>query len=85
MIWQRFFPSDFGCEEDRVNPLKPFQEFLDKKRKIRRAIEEAQIPYTFVAANCFASYFVNHLLHPHGHDDHVVVYGSGHAKGIYIV
>ncbi|KAF3445377.1 hypothetical protein FNV43_RR10553 [Rhamnella rubrinervis] len=80
---KRFLPSDFGCEEDRVNPLPPFQQFLEKKRKIRRAIEEAGIPYTFVSANCFASYFVNYLLHPHQtHLDSIHVYGSGQANAV---
>ncbi|KAL6313116.1 hypothetical protein AAG906_021647 [Vitis piasezkii] len=51
---KRFLPSDFGVEEDRVTVLPPFQEVLDKKRIIRRAIEAAGISYTFVSANCFA-------------------------------
>ncbi|POO00181.1 Hopanoid-associated sugar epimerase [Trema orientale] len=79
----RFFPSDFGCEEDRVNPLKPFQEFLDKKRRVRRATEAAGIPYTFVSANCFGSYFVNYLLRPHETRDDVFVYGTGQVKAVF--
>jgi len=72
-------------EEDRVTPLPPFEAFLDKKRKIRRAAEAAGIPYTFVSANCCASYFLSHLLHPHEKGDDIAVYGSGEAKGtIYI-
>ena len=82
-VWQRFFPSDFGVEEDRVNPLKPFQVFLDKKRKIRRATEAAGIPYTFVSANCFGSYFTNYLLHPHDENTNdIIVYGTGKVQGI---
>ncbi|KAL4651009.1 hypothetical protein ACB092_01G127500 [Castanea dentata] len=73
---KRFLPSDFGCEEDRVTPLPPFEVFLDKKRKIRRVIEAAGISYTFVSANCFGAYFVNYLLRPHEKKDDVVVYGS---------
>ncbi|KAK6940500.1 NmrA-like domain [Dillenia turbinata] len=79
---KRFLPSDFGCEEDRVAPLPPFQTFLDKKRKIRRAIEAANIPYTFVPANCFGAHFVNLLLHPHEQSDEIVVYGTGKAKAV---
>ncbi|KAG5033476.1 hypothetical protein JHK82_017036 [Glycine max] len=45
---QRFLPSDFGVEEDRVNPFPPFQAVLDKKRKIRREIEAAKIPWDLV-------------------------------------
>ena len=78
-------PSDFGCEEDKVTPLPPFQDFLDKKKKIRRVIEEIGIPYTFVSANCFGAYFVNILLRPHEKQDDVVVYGSGKAKGKPII
>ncbi|KAJ6360594.1 hypothetical protein OIU77_004584 [Salix suchowensis] len=73
---KRFFPSDFGAEEDRMAPLPPFEAFLDKKRKIRRATEAAGIPHTFVSANCFGAYFVNHLLHPHEKTQDIAVYGS---------
>ncbi|KAL3503874.1 hypothetical protein ACH5RR_033715 [Cinchona calisaya] len=80
---KRFLPSDFGCEEDRVTVLPPFQDFLNKKKLIRRATEEAGIPYTFVSANCFGSYFVNYLLHPHDHQrEDIIVYGSGEAKAV---
>ncbi|KAJ8759317.1 hypothetical protein K2173_006837 [Erythroxylum novogranatense] len=79
---KRFFPSDFGVEEDRVSPLPPFEAFLEKKRKIRRAIKAAGIPYTFVSANCYGAYFVNFLLHPHDQLDHVTVYGTGEAKTV---
>ncbi|XP_059631976.1 eugenol synthase 1-like [Cornus florida] len=80
---KRFFPSDFGCEEDRVIALPPFQAMLDSKKKIRRAIEAAQIPYTFVSANCFGAYFVNYLLHPHDPQrDDITVYGTGEAKAV---
>ncbi|KAJ0024825.1 hypothetical protein Pint_07269 [Pistacia integerrima] len=77
---KRFLPSDFGCEEERVRPLPPFDNFLEKKRRIRRAIEAAGIPYTFVLANCFGAYFVNFLLRPFDQPDHILVYGSGGAK-----
>lgn len=80
---QRFLPSDFGVEEDRINPLPPFQAVLDKKRKIRREIEAAGIPYTFVSSNCFAAYFVNFLLRPYEKKKDIAVYGNGEAKGIY--
>ncbi|OMO92111.1 NmrA-like protein [Corchorus olitorius] len=74
---KRFLPSEFGVEEDRVKGLPPFEACLEKKRKIRRAVEEAGIPYTYVSANCFAAYFVNYLLHPHDQDrEDIVVYGS---------
>ncbi|KAK3043918.1 hypothetical protein RJ639_000617 [Escallonia herrerae] len=77
---KRFLPSDFGCEEDRISVLPPFQAFLDKKKRIRRAIEAAGIPYTYVSANCFGAYFVNYLLRPREKHDDIIVYGNGEAK-----
>ncbi|KAK9269903.1 hypothetical protein L1049_025476 [Liquidambar formosana] len=79
---KRFLPSEFGCEEDRVTVLPPFQTLLDKKKKIRRAIEAAGIPYTFVSASGFGAYFVNYLLHPEEQGDDITVYGSGEAKAV---
>nr|UVI03403.1 eugenol synthase 2 [Melaleuca bracteata] len=79
---KRFLPSEFGCEEDRITALPPFEAFLDKKKKIRRLIEASDIPYTFVSANCFAEYFINFLLHPHDPRPDLVVYGTGEAKAV---
>nr|AFK43365.1 unknown [Medicago truncatula] len=79
---KRFVPSDFGVEEDRVHPLPPFQAFLDKKIKIRREIEAAGIPYTYVSANCFGAYFVNILLRPYEKNKDIVVHGSGQVKAV---
>ncbi|KAL0314169.1 UNVERIFIED_CONTAM: Eugenol synthase 1 [Sesamum angustifolium] len=82
---KRFLPSDFGVEEDRVSVLPPFEAFLEKKRKIRRAVEAANIPYTFVSANCNGAYFVNFLLHPHEQKEEIItVYGSGEAKAVLV-
>ncbi|TXG74493.1 hypothetical protein EZV62_003072 [Acer yangbiense] len=76
--------AEFGCDEERVSPLPPFKAILEKKIKIRRAIEAANIPYTFVSANCCGAYFVNYLLRPHDHhqQDHIVVYGTGQSKAL---
>lgn len=80
-VLQRFVPSEFGNEVDRVFGLTPFQRVLDNKKRIRRATEAAGIPYTYVSANSFAAYFINFLLHPCDQRDEVIVYGSGEAKG----
>ncbi|GER27549.1 isoflavone reductase-like protein [Striga asiatica] len=79
---KRFVPSDFGVEEDRVAALPPFQTVLERKKKIRRAIEAANIPYTFVAANCCGAYFVNYLLHPSEQKEDITVYGSGEVQAV---
>ncbi|XP_056168635.1 isoeugenol synthase 1-like isoform X1 [Syzygium oleosum] len=79
---QRFVPSEYGNEVDRVKgALPPFEALLENKRKIRRATEAAGIPYTYVSANSFAAYFVDYLLHPREQCDHVVIHGTGDARG----
>ncbi|XAR73254.1 Isoeugenol synthase [Bertholletia excelsa] len=81
---KRFVPSEFGNEVDRVRALPAFQELLDNKKKIRRATQEAHIPYTYVSANSFAAYFVDYLLHPRQTSPHLTIYGSGQAKAYTI-
>ncbi|KAF8005766.1 hypothetical protein BT93_K0139 [Corymbia citriodora subsp. variegata] len=79
---KRFVPSEFGCDVDRTTTLPPFQVCLDKKKKMRRLIEASAIPYTFICANCCASYFINLLLHPRDPRPDLDVYGTGDAKAV---
>ncbi|KAK1588851.1 hypothetical protein Q3G72_027824 [Acer saccharum] len=80
---KRFVPSEFGNEADRVSALPPFEEVLQKKRKIRRAIEAAGVPYTYVSANSLATYFIDYFLHPQQPCNDVFVYGTGEAKAVF--
>ncbi|XP_028771182.1 isoeugenol synthase 1-like [Neltuma alba] len=57
-----FVPSEYGNEVDRLQGLRPFEDALENKRKMRRATEEAGIPYTYISANSFAAYSINYLL-----------------------
>ncbi|KAL1533810.1 Eugenol synthase 1 [Salvia divinorum] len=79
---KRFLPSDYGMDEDKeISVLPPFESLLEKKRRIRRAIEEAKIPYTYVCVNCCGAYFINYLLHPYyPNNEEITVYGDGEAK-----
>eukprot|EP00253_Pinus_taeda_P015247 PITA_15247 len=79
---KRFVPSEFGNEVDKVQALHPFHRVCDNKRKIRRAIEEAGIPFTFFSANSYASYFVDYFFHPRQkpQPEEVVIYGDGLSK-----
>ncbi|KAM7510896.1 hypothetical protein LguiB_009771 [Lonicera macranthoides] len=79
---KRFLPSEFGCDEDRVSLLPPFQKFLNKKKEIRRVVEAAGIPYTFVSANLCGGYFVNYLFRPYEKRDDVIVYGTGETTAL---
>lgn len=85
---KRFLPSEFGVDPARMgHALEPGRVTFDEKMQIRRAIEEANIPHTYVSANCFAAYFcanlcqLRTLLPP---KEKVHVYGSGNVKAIFI-
>uniref|UniRef100_A0A0E0RFN7 NmrA-like domain-containing protein n=1 Tax=Oryza rufipogon TaxID=4529 RepID=A0A0E0RFN7_ORYRU len=81
---KRFLPSEFGMDPSRMgNALKPGRVTFDEKMEIRRAIEDAKIPHTYVSSNCFAAYFcpnlsqLTSLLPP---KERVNVYGDGNVK-----
>ncbi|KAK1301727.1 Eugenol synthase 1 [Acorus calamus] len=80
---KRFLPSEFGFNVDRVTVLPPGKFVMDIKIQIRRVIEEAGIPYTFVAGNSFAEYFIDVLIRPHEKKDMVTVFGTGKTKGAF--
>ncbi|XP_037482027.1 isoflavone reductase homolog [Triticum dicoccoides] len=67
--------------------LEPGRITFDEKMEIRRAIEEGNIPHTYISANCFAAYFVPNLcqmrtlLPP---KEKVHVYGDGNVKAIFV-
>uniref|UniRef100_A0A453RBA4 NmrA-like domain-containing protein n=1 Tax=Aegilops tauschii subsp. strangulata TaxID=200361 RepID=A0A453RBA4_AEGTS len=85
---KRFLPSEFGIDPARMgHALEPGRITFDEKMEIRRAIEEASIPHTYVSANCFAAFFVPNLsqmrtlLPP---KEKVHVYGDGNVKVIFM-
>ncbi|KAH7864733.1 hypothetical protein Vadar_033224 [Vaccinium darrowii] len=81
---KRFIPSDFGCDEDLITGLPPFQACLDKKKKIRRAIEATGVPFTYLSSTCFGEYFFSFLLHPHDkNSEELNIYGSGESKVVF--
>nr|GMD74333.1 isoflavone reductase homolog [Ipomoea batatas] len=67
--------------------LEPGRVTFDEKMEVRKAIEEANIPHTYISANCFAAYFCPNLsqlgtLLPPKHK--VCIYGDGNAKVAYM-
>lgn len=85
---KRFLPSEFGMDPARMrDALEPGKVTFDEKMVVRKAIEDANIPYTYISANCFAGYFVGNLsqlgtLAPPR--DQVCVYGDGNVKVVYM-
>uniref|UniRef100_K3Z849 NmrA-like domain-containing protein n=1 Tax=Setaria italica TaxID=4555 RepID=K3Z849_SETIT len=85
---KRFIPSEFGMDPSRMgHALQPGRAIFDEKMELRRAIEAAKIPHTYISANCFAAYFcpnlaqMGTLLPP---KDEVRVYGDGNVKVIFV-
>lgn len=85
---KRFLPSEFGMDPARMgHALPPGRETFDEKMIVRKAIEDAKIPFTYVSANCFAGYFVGNLSQMLGllpPKDKVLVYGDGNVKAVYM-
>ncbi|KAJ0053079.1 hypothetical protein Pint_03559 [Pistacia integerrima] len=85
----RFLPSEFGMDAARMgNAIIPGRAIFDDKMIVRKAIEEAKIPFTYISANCFAGYFVGNLsqlidsLVPP--KQKVFLYGDGNTKVVYM-
>lgn len=68
-----------------ANAMEPGRVTFDDKMVVRRAIEDAGIPHTYVSANCFAGYFLGGLCQPGKilpSKDSVLLLGDGDKKGI---
>ncbi|EFH53297.1 predicted protein [Arabidopsis lyrata subsp. lyrata] len=86
---KRFLPSEFDNDVDRTVAIEPATATLsnyNRKAQIRRAIEAAKIPYTYVVTGCFAGFFVPclgqcHLRLTSPPRDKVSIYDSGNGKG----
>ncbi|KAF3782591.1 Isoflavone reductase-like protein [Nymphaea thermarum] len=85
---KRFVPSEFGMDPARMaHALSPGRNTFDEKMVVRKAIEDAGIPHTYVSANCFAGYMVGGLcqfgsLMPTR--DRVHLHGDGSVKAVFV-
>ncbi|CAK9315695.1 unnamed protein product [Citrullus colocynthis] len=83
---KRFLPSEFGNDVDCGHAVEPAKSAFNVKVQIRRAIEAAKIPYTYVSSNFFAGYFLPSLSQPGATTpprDKVVILGDGNPKSIF--
>ncbi|KAA8521238.1 hypothetical protein F0562_011925 [Nyssa sinensis] len=85
---KRFLPSEFGTDPARMaNAIEPGRVTFDDKMVVRKAIEDAGIPFTYVSANCFAGYFLGGLCQPGQilpSRNSVILLGDGNQKAIYV-
>ncbi|VVA17233.1 PREDICTED: isoflavone reductase [Prunus dulcis] len=91
---KRFLPSEFGLDPPRMgHALEPGRVTFDDKMVVRKAIQDAKIPFTYVCGAGVAGYFAGNLsqmgtLVPP--KEKVLIYGDGNAKefiifsGVYV-
>ena len=86
-LLQRFVPSEFGHDVDRVVPVEPGLTMYREKHEVRRSIEECGVPYTYICCNSIASWPYYDNTHPSEvlpPLDHFQIYGDGTVKGNHI-
>ncbi|GLJ50632.1 hypothetical protein SUGI_1078640 [Cryptomeria japonica] len=84
---KRFLPSEFGHDIDRANPVEPGLSFYKEKRLIRRAVEAANIPYTYICCNSIAGWPYFYHTHPSElppPQDQFEIYGDGNIKAYFV-
>ncbi|EXC26256.1 hypothetical protein L484_022830 [Morus notabilis] len=86
---KRFLPSEFGMDVARIagHAMEPGRVTFDEKMTVRKAIEDANIPFTYISANGFAGWFACNLsqmapLFPP--KDKVRIYGDGNVKAVFV-
>ncbi|KZV31420.1 leucoanthocyanidin reductase 1 [Dorcoceras hygrometricum] len=84
---KRFLPSEFGHDVDRADPVEPGLSMYNEKRKVRRVVEDAGIPYTYICCNSIASWPYYDNTHPSEVSpplDHFQIYGDGNVKAYFV-
>ncbi|XP_008781017.1 leucoanthocyanidin reductase-like [Phoenix dactylifera] len=84
---KRFLPSEFGHDIEKANPVEPGLSFYREKRKVRRAIEAAGIPYTYICCNSIAGWPYHNNTHPSEITpplDRFQIYGDGNVKAFFV-
>ncbi|CAL4977285.1 unnamed protein product [Urochloa decumbens] len=84
---KRFLPSEFGLDADRSDAVEPTRSMLlASKAAIRRAVEAAGVPYTYVLTGSFFGFVlpsVGQVLAREPPVDKAFVLGSGDVKVMF--
>ncbi|GLJ55782.1 hypothetical protein SUGI_1197800 [Cryptomeria japonica] len=84
---KRFLPSEFGHDIDIANPVEPGLTFYKEKRLVRRAVEAAKIPYTYICCNSIAGWPYFYHTHPSEippPQEQFEIYGDGNIKAYFV-
>nr|AHB89627.1 leucoanthocyanidin reductase 1 [Picea abies] len=84
---KRFLPSEFGHDIDKADPVEPGLTFYNERRKIRRAVEAANIPFTYICCNSIAGWPYFYHTHPSElppPTEQFEIYGDGNVKAYFV-
>ncbi|XP_028776364.1 leucoanthocyanidin reductase [Neltuma alba] len=84
---KRFMPSEFGHDVDRADPVEPGLGMYKQKRLVRRKVEKAGVPYTYICCNSIASWPYYDNCHPSRSPpplDQLHIYGDGTIKAYFV-
>ncbi|KAF5444471.1 hypothetical protein F2P56_033599 [Juglans regia] len=84
---KRFLPSEFGHDVDRAEPVEPGLSMYKAKQRVRRLVEESDIPYTYICCNSIASWPYYDNTHPSEvlpPLDRFQIYGDGSVKAFFV-
>ncbi|XP_022725933.1 probable pinoresinol-lariciresinol reductase 3 isoform X1 [Durio zibethinus] len=87
LLIKKFIPSEFGVDPDKVQISVLDHQFYSRKAEIRRLIEAAGIPYTYICCNFFMSYLLPWLAQPGLKTpprDKVTIFGDGNTKAVFM-
>ncbi|KAK9148178.1 hypothetical protein Scep_006935 [Stephania cephalantha] len=85
---KRYVPAEYSIDTSRrFHTLEPAKGLAERILEVRKAVQNANIPYTSISANLFAGWYapnllqIDTLLPP---KDKVSIYGDGNAKVIIL-
>jgi hypothetical protein len=86
LFLQRFVPSEFGSDVDRLHTVDPAASLYAVKANLRRLIEAEGIPHTYISCNCFAETYLPSIgdvtaIRAGPPATKITVLGDGSAKG----
>ncbi|KAF5745721.1 hypothetical protein HS088_TW07G01313 [Tripterygium wilfordii] len=84
---KRFIPSEFGADPEKTQISDLDYNFYSRRVEIRRLVEAAHIPYTYICCNLFMRYLLPSLVQPGLKTpprDKVTIFGDGNTKGIFV-
>lgn len=87
---QRFLPSEFGSDVERVHTVDPAATLFSGKVSLRHLIEAEGIPHTYVCCNGFAETYLPSIgdvtaVGAGPPSDKITVLGDGDAKAVFVV